>query len=206
MLATRVGVGRLWCGDRCLPPRHLAAVVRCMELLGDDDAVDALIREEESRVRQFKLFHCTDEERRRQYGAVSRPMLPEPSPSPPKVKLTGIPLEMLPVEAEEMLVHEYEQHRSAKHDVDIDLRRRGLPPPYYDGPLLTLRTRGPYTRFEVLACRPPMRPRVEGKKASQKDCSQHYPRPLREKPKEDTVAMPGDSLRRWKYSMGLLDE
>ncbi|RNF01295.1 hypothetical protein TraAM80_07092 [Trypanosoma rangeli] len=177
-----------------------------METL-DEAAVDALIREEEERVRQFKLFHCTDDERRREYGAVPKPVSQPPPPPPPRAKLSGSPLEMLSENAEEALVHEYEQYRRGgdEDDINMTLRCKGPPPPNYDGPLLTLTTRGPYTRVEVLACRPPVRPRFDGKKTLEKDRSPYYPRPLREKPKEDNVARPGDSLRRWKYSMGFPD-
>ncbi|RNF26623.1 uncharacterized protein Tco025E_01415 [Trypanosoma conorhini] len=176
-----------------------------MEALGDA-AVDALIREEEERVRQFKLFHCTEEERRREYGAVPKPLPSAPPPLPPRAKLTGPPLEMLSEDAEEALVHEYKRYRRGNDEDDtaVTLQSKRPPPPNYDGPLLTLTTRGPYTRVEVLAARPPMRPRFEGKKVSEKNRSRYYPRPLREKPNEGSIAKQGDSLRRWKYSMGLL--
>ncbi|KEG12356.1 hypothetical protein DQ04_01771040 [Trypanosoma grayi] len=172
----------------------------------DDAAVDALIREDEKRLQQSELLDHSEAERRRlYYGAVELPKQPEKPPPPPRARLTGTTIDTLSDDIEESLVREYKRQRHGDNDAEADLRRDGPPPPNYDGPFLTLTERGPYTRFEVLAQRPPMRPHVGGK-AVEKPRSRHYPRPLDNASKKTCNSGPGDSLRRWKYTMGLTNE
>ncbi|EAN77130.1 uncharacterized protein TEOVI_000447800 [Trypanosoma equiperdum] len=167
-----------------------------------DAEIDALIRE--------------DEERRAGRGNISiaelfsvptPPAVKPPTPPPPKKKLRGLICEMLPVEDEEFLCDEYDELARSPNDMDRWVgHHRDPPPPHYSGPVLTLKSWGPYTRFEVLSSLPPVPPRFDGKK---KVCnrSRHYPRPALPKcNKSLDQKKQSNSLWLWKRSMGFLSE
>ncbi|KAG8344683.1 hypothetical protein ERJ75_001729800 [Trypanosoma vivax] len=174
----------------------------------DDYIIDALIRAEDERIRRFPLFHATYEERQRQYGRAPALEHPKTLPTPPPVMvLSGNRHEQLLPSVEEQLRHEYETHaRPTNLNEEWRRQRSAPPPPYYSGPLLTLKTKGPFTRYEVIAHRPPLPPRFDSKKTREECRSTHYPRPVLPRTSAgQRDPKPGESLRRWKMSMGLCD-
>ncbi|KAH9601540.1 hypothetical protein LSM04_003596 [Trypanosoma melophagium] len=183
----------------------------------DDTAIDALIHAEDERLRRFQLFHQTKEERRRVYGAIpSNPPPPAPPPAN-RPTLTGNEEGRLTPDTEETLVCEYRDRSGTNRNSNSNNNKAGAigmrhrtPPPNYTGPMLTLTTDGPYTRYEVLAARPPPRPHYDENKPKLKPRSSHYPRPvefvLQEDDEMKKKPQPGESLRRWKYNMGLTDD
>ncbi|ORC92126.1 uncharacterized protein TM35_000043400 [Trypanosoma theileri] len=178
----------------------------------DDAAIDALIRAEDARLRQFKLFHASREARLREYGGQSPPPPPPTPPAPNRPALRGGPMETLTPDVEEALMREYTtRYRPNKMSQEEEISRRHStpPPPGYCGPMLTLTTSGPYTRYEVLAVRPPPRPHYDESGQKRKSRSSHYPRPVppvSQEEEKEKKPQPGESLRRWKYNMGLTDE
>nr|CCC93091.1 conserved hypothetical protein [Trypanosoma congolense IL3000] len=166
--------------------------------------IDALIRDDEQRRSRRPpevMSQCRVESQQAEEDS-----LPQLNP---EGMLSGLPCEALSLDDEAMLLEEYKKQReSSKSSFTVCTSRNAtLPPPYYSGPVLTLSTKGPYTRFEVLSTLPPVRPNFDAKKKREESRSKYYPRPVRQKFSEQgEEGKTRSSLWLWKRSMGLLRE